>query len=211
MINAPKKEKKNHSWPFILFRADSTLAGVVWADSLVLPSHPTANPKVVDLLWKAGGHAVITPFARPCLPCDKWAVWNDISPSPNTCMEKAKRLTDGRQSLQTTAFPLIWWNIKSRANQCLYQLPETALLQFQAPRMINDLANPAGRPTQTRMELIAVRKTLAWRQRKCRWALANRKKKKRSQLLLWTPSWLLLTRVASSVHKSQRAYSWDCP
>lgn len=86
--------------------------------------------------------------------------------------------TDGRQSLQTTASPLIWWNVKSRGQPMFIPTTWDSALQFQAPRMINGFANPAGRPTQTRTELIAVRNTLAWRQRKCRRALANRKKKK---------------------------------
>lgn len=88
--------------------------------------------------------------------------------------------TDGRQSLPTTASPLIWWNTKSRGQPMFIPTTWDGALRFQAPRMINGSANPAGRPTQTRTELIAVRNTLAWRQRKCRRALANRKKKKKN-------------------------------
>lgn len=87
----------------------------------------------------------------------------------------------------------IWWNGRGPAEDCLQNLPETGAAAFQALRMINGFANPVGLQAQMRMELIAVRNTLAWMERKCRRAAA----KKRAQLLIWTPSWLLLTRVHS--------------
>lgn len=64
---------------------------------------------------------------------------------------------------------------------------------FQAPRMINDFANPVGLQTRTSTELIALQNILAWNGEK----MQTSRGQKRAQWLLWTLSWLLLTRVHS--------------
>lgn len=82
---------------------------------------------------------------------------------------------------------------ESRGQRLFTKTTWDGAAEFQALRMINGSANPVGLPAQMRTQLIAVRNTLAWMERKCRGATA----KKRARLLLWTPSRLLLTRVHS--------------
>lgn len=90
-------------------------------------------------------------------------------------MEKAERLTDGRMA-EPPNYCISSHLVKHeelRPARVYTNYLRRGALQFQAPRMINGCANSAGRPTQTRTELIAVRNTLACRQRKCRRALAR--------------------------------------
>lgn len=122
-------------------------------------------------------------------------MWNDISPLPSHLYRKGKefdRWTNGG-ALKLLHLPLIWWNGKSRGQWMFTTTTWDGALQFQALRMINGFANPVRLQIQMTTELIAVRNTLAWMERKCRRAVA----KKRGRSLLWTPSWLLLTRVQS--------------
>lgn len=109
--------------------------------------------------------------------------------------KQSDRQTDGWQDLKTTVSPshLVKW--KEPGRWLFTETTWDGAVDFQALRMINGFANPVGLQTQMRMELIAVRNTLAWMERKCRRAAAKRKK--RAHLLLWTPSWRLLTRVHS--------------
>lgn len=121
---------------------------------------------------------------------------NDISLLPSHLWKKkqSKWQKDGWQNLKTTVLPshLEKWK---ELDRWLFTKPTwDGAVELQALRMINGFANLAGLQTQMRTELIAMRNILAWRKRKCRHATAK-EKKKGGQLLLWTPSELLLTRV----------------
>lgn len=220
MINAPKNEKKeqNYSRLFISFSADSTLAGVArtrarvhacvcvcvfFGSALTLHCKSYSHWPSVKSRKSCCHHSICSAvFTRWQMSRMKWRFpFTQLQSAWQTNGQTAEPPKDCIRSCLVKSGPTDF------TKRC-YLIPTTGdvALQFQAPRMISESDNPVGRPTQTRTELIAARNTLPWRLRKCRRALANRKKNvnnRRARLLLWTPSWLLLPRLESSVHKSQ--------
>lgn len=114
----------------------------------------------------------------------------------HTCREKAKHPTDGWMAgpQNYCISPLVLVEMEKSRGQWLFtKTTWDGAAEFQALRMINGFANPVGLQTQMRTELIAVRNTLAWMEKK----MQASRGQKRARLLLWTPRWLLLTRVHS--------------
>lgn len=101
--------------------------------------------------------------------------------------EKAKHVADGwmaEPQIYCIAFSFGEMEKSRRASDYLQKTTRDGAAEFQAPRMINGFTNPVGLQTQMRTELIAVRNTLAWMERKCRRAVAKKRPSCRSELLL---------------------------
>lgn len=159
--------------------------------------------KQLTLRKKARGHVVITLSVQ--LPYDKWVARDDISllPSHLYCESKAY---DRWQDHKILYLPLIWWNGRSRGQWMFITTTWDRAVEFQALRMINGSANPGGLQTQMRTELIAVWNTLAWVERKC-----SELRPKKGPVAALTSSLAFAYKSSLGVHKSQTAYSWNCP
>lgn len=155
--------------------------------SLVLPHTLHSKSKAVDPLKKS---------KRPCCHHSIHSnyvvtIWQMRHvkwhfPFAFTPVEKKQsiRQMDGWQNLKTTVSPshLVKWR---EPGQWLFtKTTWDGAAEFQALRMINGFANPVGLQTQMRTELIAVRNTLAWMERKCRRAAAKKEPSCCSELLV---------------------------
>lgn len=115
------------------------------------------------------------------------------------------------QSLKTTVSPFHLVKRKEPGQRLFTKTTWDGAAEFQALRMINGFANPVGLQTQMRTELIAVRTTLAWMERKCRRATAKKKKKKKGPVAAVNSKLAFAYKSSLGVHKSWTAYSWNCP